>query len=139
VIDAGGDVTTEPRPAPRVVLVDDSATMREAITELLTSRGCTVVAEAADGRAALEIAGGGDVIVVDHRLGDTHGDEVVAALVQRHPGVEVISYSASSDPFIEHRMLAAGASRHFYKSDFAALARHVARHPERMMRLQAPR
>jgi CheY-like chemotaxis protein len=139
VIDAGGDVMTEPTPAPRVVLVDDSATMREAIAELLTSRGCTVVGQAADGRAALEIAGRGDVIVVDHRLGDMQGDEVVATLVQRHPGVEVISYSASSDPFIEHRMLAAGASRHFCKSDFTALARHVARHPERVMRVQAPR
>jgi CheY-like chemotaxis protein len=130
---------TEPGAAPRVVLVDDSAAMREAIAELLTSRGCTVVGEVADGRTALEIADRCDVILVDHRLGDTQGDEVVAALVQRHPGVEVISYSASRDPATERRMLAAGASRHFCKSDFAALARHIARHPERMMRLQAPR
>lgn len=123
---------------PRVVLVDDSAAVREALAELLTRRGCTVVGEAEAPAAALAIAGGCDVIVVDHRLGDAFGDEVVATVAQRHPEVEVISVSASREPAIERRMLAIGAARHFCKSDFAALARHVACHPERMMRQQAP-
>jgi len=125
--------------APRVVVVDDSDVVREAMVELLKSRGCAVVGEASDGRTALELAARCDVIIVDHRLGDANGDEVVAAVVRRHSHVEVISCSASRDPDIERRMLAVGASRHFCKSHFAALALHVARHPERVMRLEAPR
>ena len=45
---------TATREAPRVVVADDSAFMRRLISDVLTRDGMRVVAEAANGREAIE-------------------------------------------------------------------------------------
>jgi DNA-binding NarL/FixJ family response regulator len=117
----------------RVVLVDDHAPLRELIRALLEERGCEVVAEAGDGLAALAaldalaaVEHGCDVVVMDVSMPRLGGIDATQAIVRRHPGVEVLGFTTCDDPLTSAAMLEAGATRHFVKTEYAALVDHVA-------------
>ena len=72
----------------RIAIVDDHAIVRTGLRQFLSEEiGLTVVAEAANGRDALDIvrAGGVDVMVVDLSMPDQSGVEVLAAIKARAP------------------------------------------------------
>ena len=76
------------RPQPSVLVVEDEAELRQTIAESLTEQGF-VVAQSADGADALDRLKGFayDAIVIDLRLPDADGLEVLDAAVGRYPDI----------------------------------------------------
>ena len=96
-------------PLPLLVVEDDIATL-EYIEFLLTSAGYTVRG-AANGAAALRLSSQErfGVVLVDRRLPDMDGLDVVRALVSQHGSqVALIMMTADRDPTLQERALAAG-------------------------------
>ena len=85
----------------RVLLVDDHAAFRAAARQVLESAGCVVVAEAADGGAAVRLAHQlhPDAVLLDIQLPDIDGFAVaaqIAAEVEPRPIVVLISSRSAS-------------------------------------------
>ena len=111
----------------RVILVDDHALVRGSIRTLLEGRGVNVVAEAANGREALDaLSVGADLVLMDYSMPVMNGIEATAGIRERDPFVEVLAFTIDDSPEIVDAMLAAGASRHFAKNDYRALLDHLA-------------
>ena len=111
----------------RVMLVDDCEPLRQLLKEALLERGCEVVAEAANGRAAFDaVRVGADVVVMDYSLPVMDGLVATAAMHQLFPQVEIVAWTSGDDPAAADAMLDAGASRHFAKPGFPALVDYVA-------------
>lgn len=139
--------TPEVAPAPaasnrlRVVVADDHPLYRAGIVRALeSSEAFDVVAEAGDGRAALEQirALRPDVALLDVRMPGLDGIDVVAALARGGPDVPVVLLSAFDDEPLVRAGLQAGAAAYLAKTadrdviclDVAAAARaHGARTP----------
>lgn len=79
--------------AVRVLLVDDEALIRTGLRLLLTgSDGIEVVAEAGDGRQAVQVAAetAPDVVLMDIRMPGMDGLEATAALIAQDPTIKVM-------------------------------------------------
>lgn len=100
----------------RVLIVDDEAFFLEAIDEILESAGYETE-RAEDGRTALEAAmqPAVGVVVLDVRLPDMSGIEVLARLRERRPDLAVIMLSASTDQEIVLEALRLGACDYLAK------------------------
>lgn len=79
--------------AVKVLLVDDEALIRTGLRLLLTgSDGIEVVAEAGDGRQAVQVAAqtNPDVVLMDIRMPGMDGLEATAALIAQDPTIKVM-------------------------------------------------
>jgi DNA-binding NarL/FixJ family response regulator len=84
----------------RVLVVDDHSVVREGIRHVLEGGdGFQVVAEAANGAEALELAAGAhpDVVLLDLSMPGTSGLDVVRQLRARHPDTRVLILSVHDD------------------------------------------
>ncbi len=95
----------------RVVIAEDSVILREGMVELLTARGCEVVATAGDADGLLSAVADHlpEVAVVDIRMPPTHTDEGIRAAVRLrsdHPGLGVLVFSQHADTSWAARLLA---------------------------------
>jgi len=76
----------------RVLVVDDNAAVREAVTGMLTTLGVKA-GSAISGRAALKLCAGKcpfDVILADVVMGDIGGVQLAETLREAYPSVPVI-------------------------------------------------
>jgi DNA-binding NarL/FixJ family response regulator len=107
----------------RVLLVDDHLLVRVGLAGLLrrTPR-CEVIAEAGTGAEAIEsfLAQRPDVVLLDRRLPDISGEQVMARLRQADPEARVIMLSIDEGEDDVHRALSAGALGYLPKSVSAA-------------------
>ena len=99
----------------RVVVVEDSALLREGIVALLAENGIEVVAQAEDGPGLLRIVDGHkpDLAICDVRLPPTFTDEGIRAALEarrRHPELAILVLSAYVEPVYTGELLAAGQS-----------------------------
>ncbi|MFD8704784.1 response regulator [Kitasatospora sp. NPDC059648] len=99
----------------RVVLAEDSVILREGMVELLTARGCAVVATAgtAPELVAAVTEHRPDVAVVDIRMPPTHTDEGIRAAVEIRatvPGVGILVFSQHVETAWAARLMAGGAA-----------------------------
>jgi two-component system, NarL family, nitrate/nitrite response regulator NarL len=80
------------RNLPRVVIVDDQSTFREAARTLLTARGYEVVAEASCAATALDAVErhAPRAVLLDVRLGDDGGYAVCDLLTRSRPELAVL-------------------------------------------------
>ncbi|GHF67606.1 DNA-binding response regulator [Kitasatospora xanthocidica] len=99
----------------RVVLAEDSVILRDGMVELLTARGCAVVATA--GTAPELVAAVAehrpDVAVVDIRMPPTHTDEGIRAAVEiraTQPEVGILVFSQHVETTWAARLMAGGAA-----------------------------
>ena len=84
----------------RVLIVDDSAAMRDALSSLLDAANCfQVVGTAVDGLEAVEKAGEllPDVVMMDAQMPNMDGVEATLHIKQILPGVGILVLSVFAD------------------------------------------
>ncbi len=102
----------------RIAIVDDHAIVRTGLRQFLSEEiGLTVVAEASNGREAIDIvrAGGVDVMLVDLSMPDQSGVEVLAAIKARAPDLPVLILSGFPEQHYATTMLRQGAAGYLNK------------------------
>ncbi|BCY10316.1 response regulator transcription factor [Actinoplanes sp. L3-i22] len=98
---------------PRVVIADDQALVRAGFRMILTADGIDVVAEAADGDAAVRAvaATGPDVVLMDIRMPELDGLEATRRILTGAPGEpRVIMLTTFDLDHYVYAALTAGAS-----------------------------
>jgi DNA-binding NarL/FixJ family response regulator len=127
--------TLTPAPADqrfaRVMLVDDHPSFRATARWLLESEGYQVVAEAASGETALDlaVAAAPDLVLLDIGLPGIDGFQVCSAIRARLPRARIVLISSRDLRDVgRDRVLACGADGFVHKADLsdAALAAIVA-------------
>jgi FixJ family two-component response regulator len=102
---------------PRVVVVDDDASVRKALQRLL--RACDLDADtfasAEDFLASLPRAPLPDCLVLDLQMPGTSGLDLQRQLVRTGPQVPTVIITGHDEPGMEARSLAAGASAYLRK------------------------
>jgi DNA-binding NarL/FixJ family response regulator len=96
----------------RVLLVDDQTLIRAALRALVQAiPGVQVVAEAADGREALQLAEQHepDVVLMDIAMAGMNGLEATSRLVKARPKTHVVILSAHTSEDYVMQALRAGA------------------------------
>lgn len=103
--------------APRVVVCDDDERLRTEIRAALQDAGIIVIAEAANGRDAIDLAlhFRPDVVVLDVVMANVDGLAATRAIVERAPEVRILLLTASHDAELGLVGLRAGAAGHLVK------------------------
>jgi DNA-binding NarL/FixJ family response regulator len=102
----------------RVAIVDDHAIVRAGLRQFLAEQiDLDVVAEAADGRAALDLvrAGGIDVLVMDLSMPGQGGVDALIAIRARAPELPVLILSGFPEAHYATALLRHGASGYLNK------------------------
>ena len=102
----------------RVLIVDDHEVVRSGLKSILETAGfevCGVASTLKDLVSKVEQLRP-DVLLLDVRLGDENGLEVVPAVRAFNPPVNVLLFSAHDNPSHEARAYADGANGYLYKS-----------------------
>lgn len=95
----------------RVVIADDDALARRMLRDALQDAGFVVVAEAVDGREAVELARyyTPDVVVMDVVMPECDGLEATRAIDEQAPDVKVVLLTSTTDADVGFTGLRAGA------------------------------
>ena len=124
------DMATAHRPIPiPILLVDDSAPFRFTLRQILERyREFTVVGEASDGNAALELALAlsPEVVIMNAQLPRLGGIEATRRLKRMLPDLYVIGLSFNKDADTQTAMKKAGSSAFLSKSCTHQLPRLIA-------------
>lgn len=102
----------------RIAIVDDHAIVRTGLRQFFADHtDLVVVAEAANGREALDIVrtGGLDVMVMDLSMGEQGGVEALVAIKARAPELPVLIFSALPETHYATALLQQGASGYLGK------------------------
>lgn len=96
----------------RVIVADDDPLSRRAVRDALQAAGITVIAEAGDGRTAVELTLHyvPDVLLVEAELPGADGVEAIRQLHARAPTVAIVVHARVDDADLALRSLRAGAS-----------------------------
>ena len=101
----------------RVLLVEDHAIFRELFASAFEREpGLEVVAQAGCLAGAREALEGVDVAVLDLRLPDGEGTDLIGELREKNPHAAALVLTAGLDPGIHARAVAAGAAGVMHKS-----------------------
>jgi CheY-like chemotaxis protein len=120
----------------RVLIVDDSGTMRSIVRKILSaSRFVLDVHEASEGEAAIERLHEGNfgLVFLDYNMPGLNGFETLAMIKRDYPAMAVVMISSDIDESIASRARAAGAAAYLKKPFYPAdvdeiLVRHYASH-----------
>jgi DNA-binding NarL/FixJ family response regulator len=117
----------------RILIADDHAIVRQGLKLLIDSQqDMKVVAEAADGQAALERAEAvkPDIVVMDISMPGMNGLTATRTLKERQPKVTIVALTRHEDETYLEELLRAGASAYILKqsapADFLQAIRAVA-------------
>ena len=103
----------------RICLVDDQTLVRQGIRSLLAlAEGVEVVAEAADGKQAVDLIPQvrPDVVLMDLRLRGDSGTRLTSAIRAEFPDARILVISNYDGDEDIHQALAAGAMGYLFKS-----------------------
>ena len=104
----------------RILLADDHEVVRRGLRALLeTHPGWEVCGEAADGRAAVELAQklSPDIVVMDIGMPQLNGFEATRQILERMRGIEVLVLSMHDSEQLVREVIGAGARGYVLKSD----------------------
>ena len=107
-------------PIKRILIVDDHDAVRRGIRQLLETKPYyQVVAEAADGREALELARQTqpDIAILDYSVPELNGLDLSHALKREFPRIEILLYTMHDREEIIMNVLRAGVRGLVLKSD----------------------
>jgi two-component system, NarL family, response regulator LiaR len=110
----------------RTIIADDDPLVRRLIRDTLQFDGITVIAEAATGREAIELAlfYRPDVVVMDYMMPEMDGIEATRRIYEQAPDVRVVMLTGMADAEVGIRGLRAGASGFLSKDmDLGSLTR----------------
>jgi CheY-like chemotaxis protein len=116
------DACVRARLASRVLIVDDSATVRSVIRKVLqTCRFRFEADEAEEGGAALEKARAQqfDIVFLDDNMPGLDGFATLAEFKRSLPNTNVVLITSSNDPNLTDRALQAGARHVLFKPFYA--------------------
>jgi DNA-binding NarL/FixJ family response regulator len=104
-------------PAPRVVIADDDAGFRSGVRAALQAAGVIVIAEADNGRDAIDLAVHfrPDVVLMDVVMVGMDGISATRAITARAPEVRIVLLTSSQDAELGMIGLRAGADGHLVK------------------------
>lgn len=106
----------------RVVLVDDHAIFIQGLSLLIASqRDFSVAGSATNTATALDLIAKEkpDMAIIDLNLGDEDGLELITAVSEKHPSIQILVLSMLQERYYAERSLAAGA-RGYVMKDAAA-------------------
>ena len=116
----------------RVLVVDDSATMRSIVRKLLSaSRFRLEIAEAQEGIEALKQIGAGkfDFVFLDYNMPGLNGVETLSEIKRQYPRTGVVIMTSTQDDAVAERARVAGAAaflkKPFYAADIDAVLNSV--------------
>jgi two-component system nitrate/nitrite response regulator NarL len=103
--------------APRVVIADDDAVFRSGVRAALQEAGIIVIAEADNGRDAIDLAihFRPDVVLMDVVMVGMDGISATRAIAARAPEVRIVLLTSSDDAELGMIGLRAGANGHLVK------------------------
>jgi len=112
----------------RILVVDDSATMRGIVRKLLQGTRFTLdIVEAEEGIDALNRIASGkvDFVILDYNMPGLNGVETLLEIKRQHPRVKVALMTSTQDEALAERARAAGAvaflKKPFYPADIEAV------------------
>lgn len=103
----------------RVLVVDDDPSLRRLIRRVVERvPGFEVVAEASDGRSALELAllDPPDIVLTDVGMPEMDGVELTQRLLDAHPGVRVVALTGAEPGRALSDMIRSGAVGYLVKT-----------------------
>jgi len=105
-------LVTEDAPPLRTLIADDDPLVRRLIRDTLEADNVTVIAEAATGREAVELAVfyRPDVVVMDDVMPEMDGIEATRRIYEQDPSIRVILLTGTRDETLGIRGLRAGAA-----------------------------
>lgn len=109
-----------PTPRARVILVDDHPVVREGLAHLLERQaGVDVVRQCDTAREVLSTVESNDIdlAIVDIRLGDEDGLDLIKSLRARWPEMHLLALSMHDEKLYARRALRAGADGYVMKSE----------------------
>ena len=103
----------------RILLIEDHPIVRTACRLILQAKQGVEVAEATTAASGLDLARSfsPDVILLDLRLPDGNGLDLLATLISAQPNRKVVVFSMYEDPAIASRAMEAGARGYITKND----------------------
>jgi DNA-binding NarL/FixJ family response regulator len=110
----------------KTIVADDDPLVRRLIRDTLQLDGVTVIAEACNGREAIELAlfYRPDVVVMDYMMPELDGIEATQRIFEADPGIRVVLLTGAADDALALRALRAGASGFLSKDmELASLPR----------------
>jgi CheY-like chemotaxis protein len=101
----------------RVLLADDEAHVRLLVRSVVTSMGCTIVGEAADGKRAVELFDetSPDLVLLDINMPVMDGLAALKALRAKSDTVAIVMLTSLASAEIVEQTLDAGATYHLRK------------------------
>jgi len=103
----------------RIVLVDDHAVLREAVTAMLAAEAdLSIVGQASNGREGLALIEKTkpDVVILDIKMPEAGGLEVLGEVLQTCPATRVIVFTMYENPAYVNAAIRGGASGYVLKS-----------------------
>ena len=106
-----------PAPALRVLLIDDHTLFRSGLLELLKRRGIEVAAAVGDGLEGCRLAAelNPDVVLLDVRMPEMNGLQVLDELSEAGPGIPVVMLTTSTEERDLVKSLRGGAKGYLLK------------------------
>jgi DNA-binding NarL/FixJ family response regulator len=94
----------------KVLIVDDTAHVRNMLADMLELDGFDVVGQAASGEEAVDVSlkAEPDVVVMDYKMPGLDGLAAARAIREGRPNQAIILYTAYMDPDLEVQARAAG-------------------------------
>jgi len=116
----------------RVLVVDDSATMRSIVRKILSATRFRLdIFEAQEGIEALKQVRTGkfDFVFLDYNMPGLNGVETLAEIKRQYPRVEVVMMTSAQDDAVADRARTAGATaflkKPFYPADIEAVLHSI--------------
>ena len=100
-----------------ILVVDRTAFIRSIIKDILNKAGYNVIAEAGNGKKAVEqfLANKPDLVVMEVQIPEVDGFEALKAMRETDPGVPVIMCSAAGQQAMVLAAIKAGAKDYLVK------------------------